>query len=105
MSHFDNLAASLGRTGETVFIHRDGIADTPALARPFGQPSVRMVGEIQQKVRRLVVLVDDVLSPLLPLTSNDFLVMRGKTLAIEDVDDDTRRINGILIGLELTVVD
>ena len=43
------------------------------------------------------------LADLLPLTTADKLVVRGRECAIKAVDGDTRRIGGTLIALELQV--
>jgi hypothetical protein len=40
---------------------------------------------------------------LLPITTNDKIVIRGKELAIKAVDDNTRRIGTTLIALTLQV--
>ncbi len=90
--------------GQQIQIRRAGVTpDATTWARPTGRPSVQMVGGIQQTVTRLIVLVDS-LAGLLPLTTNDSAILDGKTLAISDVDDVTRRIAGTLIALELDVV-
>jgi hypothetical protein len=52
--------------------------------------------------RRVIALVDT-LSSILPVTISDKCVVRGKELAIKAVDDNTRRIGGTLIALELQV--
>lgn len=62
-----------------------------------------LVGSIQQGDRRIVMYADDVSTNglSLPVTTNDKIVLRGKELAIIQVDDSTRRINGELIAYEL----
>lgn len=90
--------------GEEIQIRRDGVSpDVTTWARPIGKPSVAMVGEIQQKVTRLIVLVDT-LATLLPITTNDSAIVAGKIMAIAEVDDRTRRIGGTLIAIEMDVV-
>jgi hypothetical protein len=41
------------------------------------------------------------LSVLLPLRTTDKLLVRDRELAIQNVDDDTRRVVGVLIALEI----
>ena len=50
----------------------------------------------------MIALVDT-LSAILPLTNDDKLVIRGAEVAILAVDDETRRIHGTLIALEIQV--
>ncbi len=102
-------AAFIGEIGETIYIRRfTGVApsrtshDTATTARVMGYRPNQLVGPIVQGDRRVIALVDT-LSSVLPLTTNDFCVVRGKQLAIKAVDDSTRRIGGTLIALEIQV--
>jgi len=100
---------ALNRVGETIVVRRyTGAgpsrthADTEAKGRVSGYQPDEIIGSIQQGDRR-VILYPETLTSLLPLTANDKLVVRGKELAIQAVDDSTRRINGTLIALEVQV--
>jgi hypothetical protein len=76
--------------------------DTPTLARVMGYQPKEIVGSIVQGDRKVIALVDT-LSAILPLTNDDKLVIRGIEVAILAVDDETRRIQGTLIALEIQV--
>jgi hypothetical protein len=43
------------------------------------------------------------LSELLPLRTSDTLAFRQREAAIMYIDDDTRRVAGVLIALEITI--
>lgn len=75
--------------------------DTATRARVMGYQPKDLVGAIVQGDRRVIALVDT-LSAVLPLSTNDKLVIRGREVAIKAVDDNTRRIGGTLIALEIT---
>lgn len=70
-----------------------------------GYDPEKLVGSIQQGDRQAIVYADDLLGKgfALPLTSADKLVVRGKELAILAVDDNSRRVNDVLIAYELQV--
>lgn len=98
----------LGEVGEDIIVRRyTGVApnrvphDTSARARVMGYQPKDLVGAIVQGDRKVIALVDT-LSAVLPLTTNDKLVIRGREVAIKAVDDNTRRIGGVLIALEIT---
>lgn len=77
-------------------------ADTTTRARVmFFQPNP-LIGPAVQGDRKVITLVDN-LSGILPVTTDDRAVIGGVPLAIKAVDDNTRRIVGTLIALELTV--
>lgn len=61
-----------------------------------------IVGTIMEGDRQVIVYADDV-GALNPLTLRDKLVVRGRELAIMSVDDNTRRVGGVLIAYELQV--
>lgn len=78
--------------------------------RVMGTGPVPLVGEIAQSGRRVILLNDPAaavpagkvaLATLLPLGRTDRLVLRGTEVAILDVDDDTVRINDVLIALKI----
>lgn len=76
--------------------------DMATKARVMEYQAREIVGPITEGDRKVIALVDD-LSGVLPLTLNDAVVVRGKELAIKAIDDNTRRIGGTLIALELRV--
>lgn len=103
--------------GEDILIRRYSGAGTPrpkveatVRARVMGYEPKELVGTIVQGDRKIIALVDPdamvpsgmvALSTLLPLNNNDKAVVRGKELAIKAIDDNTRRIAGTLIALEI----
>ncbi len=89
----------MSRVGETIYVKR-GLTSTATTARVMNYDHEPLVGPITQGDRKVIALVDT-LSSLLPLTVNDKLVVRGKTLAIKAIDDNTRRVGGTLIALEI----
>jgi hypothetical protein len=107
----------LGEDGEDVIIRRwSGPANarvaTEAVARgrPFGLKPEQIVGNIRSGDCKVIVLNDPAapvpsgkvtLASLLPVTTNDKLVIGGRELSIKDPDDMTRRIAGIVIALEI----
>lgn len=99
--------AFINEQGEDVIVRRysgTGVARVPAdvttKARVIGYAPGQLVGGIVQGDVKVIALVDT-LSGLLPLTTNDKLVIRGAEKAIKGVDDNTRRIQGTLIALEI----
>lgn len=77
--------------------------DVQARARVEGYAPSELIGTIQQGDRRIVLYADDLLAAqfAMPVTANDKLVIRGRELAIVAVDDNTRRLQGQLIALEI----
>lgn len=71
-------------------------------ARIVGYAPEKIVGLVQAGDRKAIVQVDS-LSALLPLKDTDKVVVDGREFAIRFVDDQTRRIDGTLIALELVV--
>jgi hypothetical protein len=101
--------AFINEVGETITIRRftgSGAprpkTDTTTKARVVGYRPEEMLAPITQGDRKVIALVDD-LSAILPVVLTDKVVIRGKELAIKAIDDNTRRIGGTLIALELTV--
>lgn len=93
--------AMINEIGEDIIIRRIGAPDVTARARVMGYQPKELVGPIVQGDVKIIALVDT-LSDRLPLTINDSVVVRGKVLRIKAaVDDNTRRINGTLIALEI----
>lgn len=101
--------AAITQVGETVYVRRftgtgtpRSHTDTATHARVMGYQPSQLIGPIVQGDRRVIALVDT-LSSVLPVTTNDRLVVRGKECVIKAVDDNTRRIGGTLVALELQV--
>ena len=99
----------INEVGETVYVRRFTgtppsltTTDTATKARVMGYAPREIVGPITEGDRKVIALVDT-LSGILPLTTNDALVVRGKEMIIKAIDDNTRRIGGTLIALELRV--
>lgn len=92
--------AMIREIGEDILIRRPGEADVTVRARVIGYQPKELIGPIVQGDVKIIVLVDT-LGALLPLTTNESAVVRGRVLAIKGVDDNTRRIGGTLIALEL----
>jgi len=109
--------AQLAAVGEIVTIRRyTGTGtnrpkiDRTVLARVVGYSPNELVGTIQQGDRKFIVLADDITEPTtdsppqtltLPIVTSDKVVVRGKELQIVAVDDSTRRVQGVLIALEM----
>jgi hypothetical protein len=78
--------------------------------RVLGMGSKELVGETVQGTRKVILLNDPsaavapgnvALVDLLPLTVSDRLFFRNTEVAILGIDDDTRRIAGVLIAIEV----
>lgn len=102
--------AAMDAAGETIAIRRfsgPGVGrthvDTNARARVTGYQERELVGTIQQGDRRVIMLVDDLIAAgfAVPVTPSDKIMLRGKQLSIVNVDDSTRRIQGVLIAYEI----
>ncbi|MEY9466292.1 hypothetical protein ABH973_006705 [Bradyrhizobium ottawaense] len=110
----------LTRVGETVTVRRyagKGPAravaqEAAAKCRIVGYQPSEIVGAVQQGDRKVILLIDPTaavasgqvaLSTMLPLTSDDKLVISGREVAIQGVDDQTRSIQGVVIALEIQV--
>lgn len=97
----------LAEYGENVVVRRysgTGPARTPTNvtthARVMEYKQAELVGSIVQGDVRVIALAET-LAALLPIRTTDFLVVRGRELAVQAVDDNTRRIAGELIALEI----
>ncbi|MCK1669434.1 hypothetical protein [Bradyrhizobium sp. 153] len=88
-------------------------AEADALARVAMYKPEQVVGAVVQGDRKAIVINDPAaavpsgkvsLASLLPLSKHtDALVIGGAEVSIEGVDDQTRRIQGVLIALEIQV--
>lgn len=106
------LARQLDQHGETLTFKRysgtgasrSSVTDT-ARCRSVGYQPAELVGNVIQGDRRVIVYADDLVGGAitLPLRKNDKVLLDGRELNIEAVDDTTRRIAGTLIGYELQV--
>ncbi len=89
--------------GETVSIRRgtSGSATATAVrARVKDYAADELVGDIAQGDRRIIIMAEDVpLAP--PLAKGDRLVVRGQPMVVQVVDDNTRRVAGVLIAYEV----
>jgi hypothetical protein len=101
--------AMVDEIGEDVVFRRFTGSGTPrpktdvtAKARVMGYKASELVGPIVQGDRRVIAMAEDI-ATLLPITTNDKVVVRGRELAIKAVDDNTRRIGGTLIALDIQV--
>jgi hypothetical protein len=106
---FDQHRRFIHENGATIQVRRYAgtgaartFADTPTLARVMGYQPNEIVGSIVQGDRKVIALVDT-LSAILPLNNDDKLVIRGREVLILGVDDETRRIQGTLVALEIQV--
>lgn len=109
--------AMMAEDGESIVVRRwrgsgPGRTKTEAqvLARVKGYQATELVGAIVQGDISVIALNDpaaDVpagmvpLSALLPLLTSDKLVIRGEEKAIKNINDNTRRIGGTLIALDI----
>jgi hypothetical protein len=82
------------------------VTDKTVRARVVGFAPEELVGGITQGHRQVRLLAEDVESSGFPVPikkgSTDRIVVDGKTLMIENVDDNTARIGGTLIGYIIT---
>lgn len=111
----DEIKASYRRAmdeaGEVVTFRRYTGAGS---ARPYFDAEVRarvmdytpdeLVGTIVQGDRKLILLAEDMIAAQVPPPrKGDKIVVRGKELNIEAPNDNTRRVQGVLIAYELQV--
>ena len=115
----DQHRAFLAEGGEDIIVRRwsgpsGARVATEAVARgkPVGYKAEQIAGAIKAGDRKVILINDPsaavpagkvALSTLLPLTTSDKLVLRGRELAIKYADDDTRRFAGVLVALEIQV--
>ncbi|MGE0290268.1 MAG: hypothetical protein AB7P16_28635 [Bradyrhizobium sp.] len=98
----------IARHGETVTLRRINSSPTAPTnrdvrARVLGYTPDELVGEVQQGDRKIIVLAEDMGSFPVPFRerSTDRVIVRGAELAIQAVDDSTRRVAGELIAYEI----
>lgn len=102
----------LGQVGEQITLRRftgsgtnRPYFDVTVTARVVAFEPKDLVGGIQQGDRKLIVLAQDLFDAQWPAPpkKGDAAIVRGKTLNVEAVDDNTRRIHGELIAYEIQV--
>lgn len=76
--------------------------DVTTRARVIGYAPEKVVGAVEVGDRKVIALVDS-LSSMLPLLDSDKVVIDGVEFGIRFVDDQTRRIAGTLIALEIQI--
>lgn len=79
--------------------------DVVALARVTDYAPDELVGSIQQGDRKVILLVEDLVTAQfpLPLAKGDKVVIRGRETNIEAPDDNSRRVGNTLVAYELRV--
>ncbi len=88
----------------TVTFLRNGEADCPARARVAGLAPDELVGGLDQTVRTMIVMAEDIKFAS-PLRRGDRVIMaNGDILVVEVCDADKRSVDGTLIAYELTVM-
>lgn len=116
----DSLRRQLAEHGEDVFLRRySGTGPSrPSVqakvrARVMGYAPQALVGSIKQRDSRVIAINDPsaivpdgmvALATLLPLRETDKIVIRGTEQGIGMVDDRTRSIAGVVIGLEIQAI-
>jgi hypothetical protein len=100
----------IASSGETALLRRPS-STSPVTSRPIrvkvaGLSPEELVGGIDQRSRRVLLLAEDVEASgfPFPLRRNDKVLLRDKTLNVEDIDDDTIRIGNTLIAYDLRVL-
>lgn len=79
--------------------------DVEVQARVMDFDPDELVGTIVQGDRKIIVLADDLTAAQVPdkIRKGDKAIVRGATLNIEAVDNNTRRVAGVLIAYQLQV--
>jgi hypothetical protein len=115
----DRYRSALAEIGEVIEVRRYGGTGTARMlvkrasvrGRVLGVGADELVGDVVQRTRKVLLLNDPAttvargclaLVDLLPLATSDKLFFRDREVAILDINDDTRRLNG-LIALEISV--
>ncbi len=77
--------------------------DTAGRAKVSGEQATELAGGVVQRQRKVILLVDTAITAILPITTSDKIVIRGRECAIKSPDDDTRRVGTSLFAVEITV--
>jgi hypothetical protein len=98
-------ARALRDHGETVTVERPGGPSVEVRARIMGYSAEELVSGITQGDRKAILLAEDLERAGFPgpIRRNDRVVVRGRPMNVESVDDSTRRIGEVLIAYELGV--
>lgn len=99
---------ALTEVGEDVIIRNYDVGaetytDKTARARVTDFSPDQLVGPIVQGDRKLIMLAADVSGVTLALTQNCKVIVRGKELQVKSIDDNSRRVSGVLMAYELVV--
>lgn len=110
-------AAALASYRRQLAAHGEAITVRRVNARPAADTDATVVGRVLDQARprdlvnettisdRVILLLAEDLEAAsfpLPVKKGDKVLLRGKTLTISSVDDDKRRIAGVLIAYEVT---
>ena len=106
--------ATLDEVGEPIMIRRyTGVGpnrprfDAEVRARVMAYEPHELVGNIVEGERKAIILAEDLIAAqiTLPLVVGDNLkaVVRGREVAVKAVDDNTRRVAGVLVAVELRI--
>ncbi len=80
------------------------VAEVTLRARVTGYEPREMVGDVQQGDRRVIALAEDIGDFPAPIKVGvDRIVIDGTVTTIRAVDDQTRRVGGVLIAYEIRV--
>lgn len=102
----------LAEVGEDVTIRRysgqgaarEVVKSVTLRARVVNYTAVQLIGAIVQGDQKVIASVEALTGDWLPLRmASDQILVRGKEVKIKSVDDNTRRIGGELVGLEIEV--
>ena len=99
---------AISEVGEDVTIRNydvgaDSYTDKTVRARVIDFSPDQLVGPLVQGDRKLIMLAADVSGVTLSLTQNCKVIVRGKELQVKAIDDNSRRVSGVLMAYELTV--
>jgi hypothetical protein len=105
---------NLQKYGESITVRRYSgtggsrtSTDYEARARVTEAQASELIGNLQQAVRKIIILAEDLeaegFSFPMVANGNDKIVVRGKEMTVTAVDDNTRRVQGVLIALDVTV--
>lgn len=99
--------SAIEAVGETISVRRwSGLGSSrtkteiATKGRMMAYSPDQIVGSVTQGDQKVILLTASIVS-LLPLTTSDKIVVRGRELAIKAIDDNTRRVGGTLIALEI----
>lgn len=105
----DAYRRSMAGAAQSIIIKRSTpsgvlVASVTCAARISGFSGSDLSGSVQQGVRNVIVLADDLAGFPLPFVINqDRVVWNGKTLVVKVVDDATRQVQGVIVAYGLTV--